>query len=701
MSKGKDVKAGGGYVTLDIRNRLAKGLKAASAQLKAFGASMSATGAIAAGAGLAIVGPLLAAVGVFNSLGSQIADVSARTGVSAEAISELGFAAEDSGGSMEALEKGFVGLSNSTKKAQDGSTATVEAFDRLGVSVGELSAMNPEQRFYAVAEALSKVEDMSLRGALAQQVLGKSGRQLLPMLADGAKGLDAMREKARAAGLTIDGQAAASADEFGDKLAALWKQVKMVAFQVGAALVDDLIAFIDAAVPLVATLIAWIKENKTLIAMVFKVGAALLAVGGTLTALGLTFSLIGTAIGGLIPILGFLLTPVGAVIAILAVAGVAFFGFTKTGRAAIKSLVDTLAPFVEIFKKTMQGVFDAIAGGNFELAGKIAIAGLRVALVEGFAKLAAWFEGAFGDLLGTVVSQLAAGDMAGAWETIVLQMTSIWDSFAEGVVAVFTAAARYVVDAWQKAATQISNQILEMAASGGVVGTVMSKVLGVDVGAEAAKGEKLRLDQIAQLQRVAEEYRKLAAEADAAGDTKTAGRWKQNLADVESQLANLNAAPADFVGDSQRDAAAQLAGMGDGFREQLDQLDKAANERAMQSQRAIEERRAGGIAAAGDAAAKEQAELDALLKQAADQRKAVDEERRKAIDDGEFELPDLAEVAAATKSETQGTISGRAAALIGGQVRRPREEKKAAGIQAIAGDSKKIAKAAENGLAFG
>lgn len=48
----------------------------------------------------------------------------------------------------------------------------------MGLSVDELQRMNPEQQFNAVAKALEKVSDPTIRAGLAMQVFGKSGLQL-------------------------------------------------------------------------------------------------------------------------------------------------------------------------------------------------------------------------------------------------------------------------------------------------------------------------------------------------------------------------------------------------------------------------------------------------------------------------------------------------------------------------------------------
>lgn len=146
-----------------------------------------------------------AAVGAqrLASVGDQLDKTAARTGVNVRSLSQLKFAAEQTGSGLETLEKGFFGLSRSVYDAQRGSVEAVDAFDRLGLSTDQLSMLSAEQQLLAVGDALSKVEDSTIRGALAQKLLGRSGRQLLPMFAAGADGLAKLRQEADDLGITL------------------------------------------------------------------------------------------------------------------------------------------------------------------------------------------------------------------------------------------------------------------------------------------------------------------------------------------------------------------------------------------------------------------------------------------------------------------------------------------------------------------
>jgi len=81
MPSAGGIKAGAAYVELFVKdNRLVKGLDAASVRLKAFGAATTAIGAQLAGLGVATIAPFLLSVKVFSDMGSELVDMSQRTG---------------------------------------------------------------------------------------------------------------------------------------------------------------------------------------------------------------------------------------------------------------------------------------------------------------------------------------------------------------------------------------------------------------------------------------------------------------------------------------------------------------------------------------------------------------------------------------------------------------------------------------------
>jgi hypothetical protein len=237
--------------------------------------------------------------------GDAIQKMSIRTGVSTEALSQLGFAAEQSGSNLEALGKGFKMQANFIEDAKDGLATATDAMGKLGLSVDMFKGKTPEQTFMILSSAIAGIEDPMQRAALAQDVFSRAGNDLLPMFAAGTEGIAAFRAEADALGLTMSQDDANAAAQFSDSLNALKQSVGAVGLQIGKALVPMLNDLMPKITEIVTKVIDWMKENPKL----FK-----------------TITMVVGGIGGLLVLLGPLLVMLpGIVVAFKAVAAVAAF----------------------------------------------------------------------------------------------------------------------------------------------------------------------------------------------------------------------------------------------------------------------------------------------------------------------------------------------------------------------------------------
>src|SRR5437867_11577767 len=136
MAAGSAIRAGPAYVELFTRDsKLIAGLNRAAARVRAFGASITALGAHIAGLGLIMALPLLGAAKAYADMGADLLEMSQRTGLSVEALSELRFAAEQSGTSLEDLETGIKKMSRLLVAAEGGSKEAQDALAKLGLTI--------------------------------------------------------------------------------------------------------------------------------------------------------------------------------------------------------------------------------------------------------------------------------------------------------------------------------------------------------------------------------------------------------------------------------------------------------------------------------------------------------------------------------------------------------------------------------------
>lgn len=155
----------------------------------------------------------------FANYADSFDKMSQRVGVSTESLSELAYAANLSGTSIERVEESFKGLSQKIVEAVDKGGDAEELFSSIGLSAQDLAASTPEEQFYRVADAIAGIDDPTRRAAVAMQIFGESGRELLPLLSGGSAGLAEMRDEARSLGATVSTESAAMGAQFNDALA--------------------------------------------------------------------------------------------------------------------------------------------------------------------------------------------------------------------------------------------------------------------------------------------------------------------------------------------------------------------------------------------------------------------------------------------------------------------------------------------------
>jgi len=252
---------------------LEKGLKNVEKQCTDLGKKMMLLGT-------AIAGGLIGATIASAKLGDEIYEMSKRTGIGTVALSELRYMAQLSGTSIEGLEIGIKRMQMVLSDAFQGAPEATKAITDLGLSIEDLKAMSPEEQFYALGVAIAQIEDPTIRAATATQIFGRSGTDLLPMLADGAEGIAKMREEAHQYGRIIDEEAAKKSDAFNDALTKLKESFGKIADAIGSTLMPILTQLMeDKIVPLITKVADWIKTHEDLVVSLLKIGG-ILAVGG-------------------------------------------------------------------------------------------------------------------------------------------------------------------------------------------------------------------------------------------------------------------------------------------------------------------------------------------------------------------------------------------------------------------------------------
>lgn len=291
-----------------------------NSDLQKFGKSMQKVGASFAAVGGAITAALGVAVKSLANAADVADDTAKRTGLTVEAVQELGYVAKMTGSNLATVE---VALRTMQKGLTDNGTesaAFTSALETLGLSLAELRAMNPQAQFDALSQAIAGVTDPSQRAGLAMTVFGRAGTALLPMLAEGADGIAKLKDEAHKYGYVMSQEVAEAGSNFNDNLDRLKGSLGGLAQQVVAGLLPTLNSLVKCAADVVAGIKEWINNNPNLVSTLAHVAAS---VGAVLTVFGALVAACGSWIA-LAPAVGAAWTiatgPIG--ITIMAIAGV-------------------------------------------------------------------------------------------------------------------------------------------------------------------------------------------------------------------------------------------------------------------------------------------------------------------------------------------------------------------------------------------
>lgn len=353
-----------------------RGIEGSKAMLESAAAKIAGIGAGMAGAGATILAPLTAAVFQFAGAGAAIDDMSQRTGASAEALSQLSYAAGQSGTDIGVVEKSMRKLGQTVTEAADGSQGAADALSAIGLSASELSTMTPEQQLQAVADGLAKISDPGEKAARAMDILGKSGADMLPLMNGGAEGIRELMNEADALGLTLSGDQAASAAAFDD----MWDKLKntfgAVSMQIGAALAPAITDLMGRVVPVVGMVVQWIRENGGLIK-----GVALLGVG--LTVAGAALTTFAGLLTGIAFVIGAIMSPLGIIIGLVAGLGVAIIQYFGGATNALNMLKDAFPGLLEPIQEVSGAILKFLNAGEYQKAAEVLWLGLKLAWVTG------------------------------------------------------------------------------------------------------------------------------------------------------------------------------------------------------------------------------------------------------------------------------------------------------------------------------
>jgi hypothetical protein len=181
--------------------------------------------ALAAGAamGAALGGLAVMLFRGFSNAAKAMADTydnAKKLGTTTQILSRLEFAGRAYGMSIDQVHGSWQSLQAIQERAAKGLQGTGKLFKQLGIDVTEADGQLRDTNLVLrdLADRFEKMPDSAGKARLAAKLFGNENRQMVQVLSEGTKGLDALAKKSDEFGYTVGTEVAQQLDAFYDQL---------------------------------------------------------------------------------------------------------------------------------------------------------------------------------------------------------------------------------------------------------------------------------------------------------------------------------------------------------------------------------------------------------------------------------------------------------------------------------------------------
>lgn len=175
----------------------------------------------------------------------ELGKMSQKIGVSVQSLSAFRYAAELAGTDFETMTKGIARFSRMISDASNDLETAKRPLQQLGIEFKNVDGglRNVEDMLLDVADKFSMLENGTKKAALAQELFGRSGVELIPFLNQGREGIDKLRKEAERLGIVFDGKAAQAAENFNDNMTRVANISRGAFVQIASSVLPTLEAF--------------------------------------------------------------------------------------------------------------------------------------------------------------------------------------------------------------------------------------------------------------------------------------------------------------------------------------------------------------------------------------------------------------------------------------------------------------------------
>ncbi|MBN2019298.1 MAG: hypothetical protein JW749_03635 [Sedimentisphaerales bacterium] len=195
------------------------------------------------------------------------AQLSNRLGMATEDLISLQYAAEQSGMGTEEMNNALETFVRRIGEAQSGGGAAAKTLRELGLSAHQIASTDQTENLKMFADRINQLPTAAERAAVAYDLFGKKGQEMLNVLAGGSAGIEEARKRAEQLRITFSNFDAAKVKVAVDKLYDVKKILTAIAEKAVielspsiAAAAEKLIEFVIAGGDMRAKMIAGIKD---------------------------------------------------------------------------------------------------------------------------------------------------------------------------------------------------------------------------------------------------------------------------------------------------------------------------------------------------------------------------------------------------------------------------------------------------------
>ena len=360
--------------------------------IKAVAGAAVAVGAAASAGAAAMYGMATKAAAATDTIDKM----SQKIGVSRTAYQELDFVLSQSGTSVDKMQSGMKSLTTAIDGVSTGNKAAIENFQKLGVSAVDANGKlrNQEDVLFDTIAAFQKMEDGTEKARLAQELFGRTGTELMPLLNGQAGSMEEMRKQAHELGLVLADDAVDAGVKFTDTIDQMKRSFGAAATQVGVKLM-----------PIIQQAASWVIANMPMIQKV----------------VGKVFDIIGSGVSVVVDFIAQLI--------------VAWAEWAESNQETVDSIIAAIGDLWKWLQQTIGQIFDAVGaflealGAFWQAHGDKIIAiikplweGVKVIINTALNIIMALFR---------AFAALFKGDWSGFWAEIKNLLKSLWDGIVQ------------------------------------------------------------------------------------------------------------------------------------------------------------------------------------------------------------------------------------------------------------------------------